>query len=58
MPRTSEEIAKELRAVMDEFEAGVAALDKGRKELLDSVVREAETELIKKLRADIAAKFN
>lgn len=57
MPRTPDEIAKELKVIMDEFEAGVKALEKERKELLDSTVKEAEAELIKKLRADIDARF-
>ena len=57
MPKTPEEIAKELKAIMDEFEAGVLALEKERKELLDSTVKEAEAEMIKKLRADIDARF-
>ena len=49
---------KELQTAMAEFEAGVKALEKERKDLLDSTVKEAEAELIKKLRASIAAKFN
>ena len=57
MPRTPDEIAKELKVIMDEFEAGVKALEKERKELLDSTVKEAEAEMIKKLRADIDARF-
>lgn len=58
MPKSPEEILKELQTAMAEFEAGVKALEKERKDLLDSTVKEAEAELIKKLRASIAAKFN
>lgn len=57
MPKTPDEIAKELKVIMDEFEAGVKALEKERKELLDATVKAAEAEMIKKLRADIDAKF-
>lgn len=57
MPKTPEEIAKELKTIMAEFEAGVKQLEKERKELLDSTVKAAEAEMIKKLRADIDAKF-
>ena len=58
MPKSPEEIAAELQAVLAEFEAGVDALEKERKELLDSTVKEAEAVLVAKLRADIDAKFH
>ena len=58
MPKSPEEIQAELTAIMAEFEASLKELEKERKELLDSTVKEAEAELIAKLRSDIDAKFN